>query len=186
MNKNQSGFGLLETICSFMIFIFLLQGLWGFFSNIYFNYMVFNKQVELDNKGESIESFIKTYIREADLVKIHAGGEVITYDSDLDRTYEELRLLKIELETTTSSKESITATIEYNPLAKQLSYKNKGKNIIADDIDNITVSRLEGSNLIEFSCELSTQINSDDPESQRKKVTTDFSQSIDYKKPFPE
>ncbi len=186
MNKNQKGFSLLEIICCFVIFAFLLEGLWGVFGNIYFNYMVFDKQVELDNEGEGIESFIKTYIREADSVKVYAGGKIITYDSDPDISHEGLILEKIELETTLSSGTVRSSTIVYNSASKELSYhSNGGKNLIANEVENIKITRMKGTNLIEFRCELSDQLNTGDPQSQRKKVTTDFSETIDYKEPFP-
>ena len=186
MKKNQKGFSLLEILCCFVIFAFLLQGLWGVFGNIYFNYMVFDKQVELDNEGEGIESFIKTYIREADLVKVYAGGKIITCDSESDISHEGLALEKIELETTLDSGTVRSSTIVYDASNKELSYNSGGaKNLIADEIENIKITRLKGTNLIEFSCDLSAQLNSAEPGNERKKITTNFSETIDYKEPFP-
>ena len=186
MNKDEKGFSLLEIICCFVIFALLLEGLWGVFGNIHSNFMVFDKQVELDNEGEGIESFIKTHIRGADSVKIKAGGNTITYNSEPEISYEGLQLEKIELETTLDDGTIKISNIVYDATNKKLSYEsNGGKNIIADEVDNIKVTRLKRTNVIEFTCELSSKLDIEDRASNRKKIVVNFSQDIDYKKPFP-
>lgn len=78
MRKDVKGFTLLEIAVCFVLFAILLEALWGFFGNIYGEFMQFDKKITLNNEADAIESFLKDYIREADKIKITtADGKII-------------------------------------------------------------------------------------------------------------
>ena len=70
MKKITKGFTLLEVSVCFVLFAILLELLWGFFGNIYTEFLQFDKKITLNNEAEMIESFFSDYIRGADKVEI--------------------------------------------------------------------------------------------------------------------
>ncbi len=70
MRKQEKGFTLLEIAVCFILFAILLESLYGFFGNIYTEFIQTDTKLALNSEADMIESFLSDYIRGADKIKI--------------------------------------------------------------------------------------------------------------------
>ena len=206
MKKREQGFTLLEISVCFILFAILLEALWGFFGNIYGEFLMFDKKVALDNEADTIESFLRDYIRQADKIKITTQDgktiEVIlappgTNPNNLDVIDGDLKEIEIEkkqLNVAGSAYETKNSKVivgnTSSPTGKQgklqLTYQalsgvggsNVGSpKLISDQIENIKVTSKKDSDLVEFTC----TVHKNGETNVRLKITFRFTEALTYK-----
>ncbi len=210
MQKRNKGFTLLEISVCFVLFAILLEALWGFFSNIYGEYMQFDKKVALNNEADAIEGFLRDYIRQADKIKITTqDGKVIEVilaptvavplpnpnnEDVLDIELKEIEIEKKQLNAAGTAYEiknsKVFVSNNTSPIGKQgrlkLSYlllsgvggSGVGSSkLISDQIENIKVTHKKDTDLVEITC----TIHKNGETNNRLKKTFKFTEDLTYK-----
>ena len=206
MKRREQGFTLLEISVCFILFAILLEALWGFFGNIYGEFLMFDKKVALDNEADTIESFLRDYIRQADKIKITTQDgktiEVILAPPDtnpnnldvINGDLQEIEIEKKQFNAASSAYETKNSKVivgnTSSPTGKQgklqLTYQalsgvggsNVGSpKLISDQIENIKVTSKKDSDLVEFTCTVHKNGETND----RLKVTFRFTEALSYK-----
>lgn len=210
MKEKQKGFTLLELAVCFVLFAILLEALWGFFGNIYGEFIQFDKKIALNNEADAVESFLRDYIRQADKIKLTMqDGKIIEVilapttiapspnPNNQDVIAGDLKQIEIEkkqLNTAGTAYEikNSKVFVENNtsPTGNQgrlkLSYQLLsgiggsdvgGANLISDQIENIKVTHKKDSDLVEITC----IIHKNGETNERLKVTIRFTEDLSYK-----
>ncbi len=206
MKRREQGFTLLEISVCFVLFAILLEALWGFFGNIYGEFLMFDKKVALDNEADTIESFLRDYIRQADKIKITTQDgktiEVILAPPDtnpnnldvINGDLQEIEIEKKQFNAASSAYETKNSKVivgnTSSPTGKQgklqLTYQALSgvggsdvgsSKLISDQIENIKVTSKKDSDLVEFTCTVHKNGETND----RLKVTFRFTEALSYK-----
>ena len=206
MKRREQGFTLLEISVCFVLFAILLEALWGFFGNIYGEFLMFDKKVALDNEADTIESFLRDYIRQADKIKITTQDgktiEVILAPPDtnpnnldvINGDLQEIEIEKKQFNAASSANETKNSKVivgnTSSPTGKQgklqLTYQALSgvggsdvgsSKLISDQIENIKVTSKKDSDLVEFTCTVHKNGETND----RLKVTFRFTEALSYK-----
>lgn len=210
MKENQKGFTLLELVVCFVLFAILLEGLWGFFSNIYGEFMQFDKKVALNNEVDAVESFLRDYIREADKITLTMqDGKIIEVilapttanpapnPNNQDVIAGDLKQIEIEKKQLNAAgtayeikNSKVFVVNNTSPTGKQgrlkVSYQLLsgvggsgigGAKLISDQIENIKVTHRKDSDLVEITC----TVHKNGETNGRLKVTVRFTEDLSYK-----
>lgn len=203
MQENEQGFTLLEVCVSFILFAIMLESIWGFFSNIYSNYIQFNQQVSINSEATTVEDFIKQELRAADKVLIitTTGEQIeVTYkaskynievkDKGLKKIKYRVKVPKTsgigydekECEMVLTRTSSTDATKGAYQLNYSVTFKGGGsvgynKTLVSEMIENIKVTRYKDSDLVEFSCTFQKKNETN----SKLKITKKFTESLEYK-----
>lgn len=194
MKEKQEGLTLLEMCISLILFTIMLEGLWGFFANIYGDYIQFTLQTTLNSEASTIEDYISEYIRSADKIKITTEDGVIEVaGSPKNVEVYKAQLKKIEGIVKTpkangsgfyeKKSQVIMSPAEQGKGTYKLTYSVAGSgtnNLISDQIEHIKVSSKEASNLIIFECSLQKAGETN----ERLKVNRQFTESIANKETY--
>lgn len=203
--RNKKGFTLLETCLSFILFAILLQSIWGFFSNIYIQFIRLEQQVSIISEAAAVTDFIRQEIRSADKVRIVTtlGTIIETNNSgsidDVQVENESLKSIKYQVKVprtnglgyTQKVCEIILSPVIANPTkgAQKISYFVKsvdgvsvGTNntVISELIEDIKITCYKDSNLVEFTCEVYKK-NETNP---KLKMIKKFTESLEYKERY--
>ena len=206
MKKNERGFTLLEMCISFILFAIMLESIWGFFSNIYRNYIQLNQQVSLVSEATNVEEFIKQEIRAADRVLITTTTgehiEVIYKESPNNIDVKNKALKKIQYmvkvpKTSGIGYEKKECELVLSPISSvdgtkgnyRLSYSVKSiggipvvtnNTVVSEMVESIKITSYKNSDLVEFTCEFQKK----DEENNRIQLTKKFIESLEYKQHY--
>ena len=171
---------MLDISVCFVLFAIFLEGLGGFFGNFYGEFIIFAKKVALNNEADAVVSFLRTYIREAEKIKITTeDGDII--EVILSGTHPEIvekTLATIEVDGSKTIKLEAISTPTANQGKMVLKYTSGGTSkVISDKIENIKVTREKNSDIVEFTCTIHKAGEAND----RTKVVIKFAESLAYK-----
>ena len=194
MKQKREGFTLLEMCMSLILFTIMLEGLWGFFTNIYVDYIQFMLQTALNSEASTIEDYISEYIRSADKIKITTEDGIIeVVGSPNNVEVHKAHLKKIEgiIKTPKADgsgfyekKSDVVRSLdEKGNEVYKLTYSVNGSgtsNLISDEIESIKVTSKKASNLVIFECRLQKAGETN----ERLKVSRKFTESIANKEAY--
>ena len=202
METNKKGFTLLEMSLSFVLFAILIESIWGFFATISKHSIQLEQQIRMSSEAASVADFIRQELHSADEVCIVTTlGTILEANSSESKTSaevinESLKAIKYRVKVPKTSGEGYTQKTCEIVLSSVSVNSTKGKQklsytvnavdgswvginsaVISEMIEDIKVTRYKNSDLIEFTCEIYKN-NETNP---KLKIIKKFMESLEYK-----
>lgn len=158
--RKEQGFTLIEAIFAIAIFTILLQVLLQFFMTIYVDAKIFERKAYLEDNARAVRDFICEQVAESATVQIdcETGGKEITPivvpEDNVEVLNETLKQICLDGEKQVTLDHNASSKKEVGEYA--LNYRGDGRthNLVSDQIESLTVTRLKDSDYIEWTCVL--------------------------------
>ncbi|MBE6022428.1 MAG: hypothetical protein E7231_04225 [Cellulosilyticum sp.] len=199
MKLSERGFTLVEMCLAMILFFLLLEGLWGFYLQVYREQSQFNERLQLMNEASDIETFIRMCLREAETVKVKTiEGDIVENSLEenglnqkdiIDQTLDKIEFTReIKVSSSNYKKKNCLLALYDTPKSQvdkgkySLKYRvwegaYLSSNTIGDCIETIQVTHYKNTNSIEFTC----IIGKVGKENNRLLYTHTFTESLAYK-----
>ncbi|MEG0906628.1 MAG: hypothetical protein RSD26_11125, partial [Cellulosilyticaceae bacterium] len=147
------GNSLLEVLLATVLFGIFTISIWSLFHRVYWAYWKTDQEVKLLEEGRMIVEFIQEEVRMAEAVIIEVDGATNVMESKeaiYQKPLKNMVFIKDRDDRSKPSNEDklqLFASSEYKGY-----YLRYQKNVVAENIQSITISREKNSNLVKITC----------------------------------
>lgn len=158
LRSNKKGSSLLEVLLATILFSIFTMSIWGLFQKVYWAYWKTDQEVKLLEEGRMIVEFIQEEIRMAEAVVIQVRGVSDVMESEKAIHQELLQSIAFIKDKDNLSKPNNEDKLQlFAAGGDEGYYLRYQKNIVAEDIKEITVSREPGKDLVEITCTMASE-----------------------------
>lgn len=153
LRGTQKGSSLLEMLLATVLFGIFTISIWSLFNRVYWAYWKTDQEVKLLEEGRMIVEFIQEEIRMAEGVIIEVDGATNVMESQEtihQKLLKNMTFIKDKddrSKPTNEDKLQLFASSDYKGY-----YLRYQKNVVAEHIQSITISREKNSKLVEITC----------------------------------